>query len=146
MLDLAVGRRGDEIERQPAMARLASFQHSGRVAAVEVRTEAAAEPSHACPPLPALQAGVCKCRSACGSCGSACLPAPASTVPRIQLAPTRAAAAGAPAACPQVADMGGGAMLLLAALQRRQRGSPAHASAHPAGAAPAGHPADGGGL
>lgn len=37
MVDMVVGHSGDEIVRQPAMARLASFEHSGRVAAVEVR-------------------------------------------------------------------------------------------------------------
>ncbi|KAL4428539.1 hypothetical protein ABPG75_002628 [Micractinium tetrahymenae] len=36
IIDLVVGHSGDEIVRQPAVARLASFQHSGRVAAVEV--------------------------------------------------------------------------------------------------------------
>ena len=55
MLDLAVGHRGDEIDRQPAMARLASFQHSGRVAAVEVSTAAAAAAD--CRPPPASRAG-----------------------------------------------------------------------------------------
>jgi hypothetical protein len=54
VLDLAVGHRGDEIDRQPAMARLASFQHSGRVAAVEVCTAAAAAD---CRPPPASPAG-----------------------------------------------------------------------------------------
>lgn len=37
IVDLAVGTRGNEVARQPAMKRLASFQHSGRVAALEVR-------------------------------------------------------------------------------------------------------------
>lgn len=37
IIDLVVGHSGDEIVRQPAVARLASFQHSGRVSAVEVR-------------------------------------------------------------------------------------------------------------
>ncbi len=37
IVDLAVGHSGDEIASHPAMKRLASFTHSGRVAAVEVR-------------------------------------------------------------------------------------------------------------
>ena len=35
LFDLAVSHRGNEIAAQPAMSRLASFQHSGRVAALE---------------------------------------------------------------------------------------------------------------
>ena len=42
MIDLAVGQAGDEIAAHPALKRLASFQHSGRVVAVEVRHAAAA--------------------------------------------------------------------------------------------------------
>ncbi|PRW44562.1 nuclear pore complex NUP43 [Chlorella sorokiniana] len=36
IVDLAVGHSGDEVAAHPAMKRLASFTHSGRVAAVEV--------------------------------------------------------------------------------------------------------------
>lgn len=41
VIDLAVGQAGDEIAGHPSLKRLASFQTSGRVAAVEVRRQRA---------------------------------------------------------------------------------------------------------
>lgn len=47
IVDLAVGHTDDEIASHPAMKRLASFTHSGRVAALEVRRRLGAATAHA---------------------------------------------------------------------------------------------------
>ena len=134
VIDLAVGHSGDKIARQPALARLASFQHSGRVTAVEVRTccpwaaDAAADArtllsqyQHA--PLPARTLERCLCcllRADFLHCFTPhCCPPSSRSCEGCGGRLRRAGAAGC--------------------LLRRQRQQAAHAGPHAAGRPPRGH-------
>ena len=106
-MDLAVGHSGDEIASHPAMKRLASFTHTGRVAAVEVRPVSGSWQASDGAPTPAVgPAASCKPLAATPVCAHspgalAHASSPCRLLPRL---PTD-----------QVADLGGGALQLLAA-------------------------------
>lgn len=95
-MDLAVGHSGDEIAAHPAMKRLASFTHSGRVAAVEVRQ---------------LQLEAWPAESASTGCAAD----PKQPTELLARYPSASSIVLLLEKLVQVADLGGGALLLLAA-------------------------------